>query len=90
MISMCGFLERLKPGAAILAAAATIVAAGCSVPATEPDAVAVDTGILGRIIPGAYFVLSWPTAESKCHGENRTAEIQDVKNGVATYRCVDR
>ena len=50
---------------------------------------AVDTGIVGRLFPGAYFILSWPTAEYLCQAKNRGADVQDVRDGVATYRCVE-
>jgi hypothetical protein len=68
-----------------LAAAALLAAAGCEVPTDQPGSVAVDTGEIGRLMPGAYFLLSWPTAAYHCG--DKSADVQDVRNGVVTYRC---
>jgi len=74
----------------LAAASLAMAAAACSeVPSTTPDAVAIDTGEIGRLMPGAYFLLSWPMAAYHCGDKRRSAEVQDVKNGVVTYRCVD-
>jgi hypothetical protein len=79
---------RRSAAVAILAVLAGLTS-GCEVASSEPNSVTIDTGMIGRIVPGAYFLLSWPTAESLCQSKKRRADIKDVHNGVATYRCVD-
>jgi hypothetical protein len=67
-------------------AALALLAAGCGeVPTAAPDTFAIDTGEIGRIMPGAFFLLSWPAAAYRCKGAG--AEVVDVRDGVVTYRC---
>jgi hypothetical protein len=87
---MYGSFDRRARGAgAVLATIMLLLTTACAEPSAEPNSVAINTGMIGRVMPGAYFVLSWPMAEHLCRARNGTAEIQDVKNGVAAYRCVD-
>jgi len=71
----------------VLAAAVSLAAVGCEVPTDKPETVVIDTGEIGRLMPGAYFLLSWPMAAYRCGDRERAADVQDVRNGVVTYRC---
>jgi hypothetical protein len=74
---------------AMLALAAAALSAGCAqVVRQDTEEIAVDTGWLGRIAPGTQTMLGWPVAEYRCRQRGRSAELKDLKDAVAIYRCI--
>ena len=74
---------------AMLALIAVASSAGCAqVERHDPDEIAVDTGWLGRIAPGTQTIVGWPVAASRGRQRGRRAELQELKDGVAVYRCI--
>lgn len=64
------------------------LAASCaSINEARPDQIILDTGDVGRLIPGLRSWLSWPDAHVHCVAQGRTAELVDLKGSVVIYRC---
>jgi len=64
---------------------------GCTeVVKSTTSAIHVDTGELGQLVPGSRHWLALISAKKHCDGLSKKAILEDLKEEVVFYRCVDR
>ena len=67
-----------------------LLVVGCTeVVKKTPHEVHVDTGELGQLMPGSRHWLALISAREHCSSLAKEATLEDLKDGVVIYRCVN-